>query len=91
MVVSPQRVFGRRVRELRKAADLTQEDLAARCGLFRTYLSNIERGLANPTLTMIHALAVSLGVPVVALFGVPATPAPVKRPAVRPSRGRVSR
>ena len=50
---------------------MTQEDLAERCGLFRTYMSRIETGKANPTLTMIHALAGSLGVPVPALFGAP--------------------
>ena len=68
MPLSPQRAFGARVRELRLAAGLTQEDLAARCGLFRTYMSRIETGNANPTLTMIHALAASLRVPVTALF-----------------------
>jgi transcriptional regulator with XRE-family HTH domain len=87
----PKRSFGRRVRELRRACDLTQEDLAERCGLFRTYMSRIETGQANPTLTMIHTLAASLGVSVVALFGSSAAPAPAKRPAVRPARGRVSR
>ena len=56
--------FGNRVRQLRLAAELTQEDLAHRCGLFRTYMSRIETGNANPTLTMIHALASSLRVPV---------------------------
>ena len=70
---------------------MTQDDLAERCGLFRTYMSRIETGRANPTLTMIHALAIGLGVPVVALFGATAAPTPAKRPAVRPARGRVSR
>ena len=60
--------FGNRVRQLRLEAELTQEDLAHRCGLFRTYMSRIETGNANPTLTMIHALAASLRVPVAALF-----------------------
>ena len=91
MALSPKRSFGQRVCELRLAAGLTQEDLAERCGLFRTYMSRIETGQANPTLTVIHTLAVSLGVPVVALFGNSATPEPTKRPAVRPARGRVSR
>lgn len=66
--------FGSRVRQLRLAAEMTQEDLAHKCGLFRTYMSRIETGAANPTLTMIHALAGSLRVPVSALFedeGVP--------------------
>lgn len=89
---SPQRAFGARVRELRLAAEMTQEDLAERCGLFRTYMSRIETGRANPTLTMIHALATSLRVPVPALFGeaapAAAARAPRASPTSRPSRGR---
>jgi len=80
------------VRELRLASGMTQEDLAERCGLFRTYMSRIETGRANPTLTMIHALAGSLRVEVPALFqtDTPARPAPARpAPASRPSRGRV--
>ena len=90
---SPQRAFGDRIRELRAAAGLTQEDLSERCGLFRTYMSRIETGKANPTLTMIHALAESLGVDVTALFAPPAAPIAkrVKAAAPRPSRGRVTR
>ena len=76
---SPQRAFGQRIRELRQQAGLTQEDLAHHCGLFRTYMSRIENGKANPTLTMIHALAVSLDVPVAALFEAPPAPARAKR------------
>lgn len=70
--------FGRRVRQLRLAAGMTQEDLAHRCGLFRTYMSRIETGRANPTLTMIDALAGSLQVPVAQLFEpeLPAKPRP---------------
>jgi transcriptional regulator with XRE-family HTH domain len=79
------------VRELRLAGGLTQDDLAERCGLFRTYLSRIETGRASPTLTMIHALAASLGVPVIGLFGAEATPAPANRTRGSMARGRVSR
>lgn len=57
-----------RVRQLRLAAGLTQEDLAHTCGLFRTYMSRIETGQANPTLTMVDALATSLKVPIAELF-----------------------
>lgn len=67
-VPSPQVAFGRRIRELRLAQGLNQEELAAHCGLFRTYMSRIETGQANPTLTMIHALATSLGVTIADLF-----------------------
>lgn len=59
---------------------MTQDDLAERCGLFRTYMSRIETGKANPTLVMIHALADSLEVPVTALFETDAkTPVRFKR------------
>jgi transcriptional regulator with XRE-family HTH domain len=91
VATSPQRNFGQRVRELRRAAGLTQEDLADRCGLFRTYMSRVETGQANPTLSMIHALAASLGVPVAALFPETAEAPPKARRAARPSRGRVAR
>jgi len=76
------------VRELRLASGMTQEDLAERCGLFRTYMSRIETGRANPTLTMIHALAGSLRVPAKALLD---TGPVVLEPqtTTRPSRGRV--
>lgn len=70
------------------AAGLTQEDLAERCGLFRTYMSRIETGIANPTLTMIHALATTLNVPVKFLFEDTAPTAAVKKQP-RASRGRV--
>ena len=66
--IAPQKAFGSRIKELRLLAGMTQEDLAERCGLFRTYMSRIETGQANPTLTMIHALATSLAVTPGSLF-----------------------
>jgi transcriptional regulator with XRE-family HTH domain len=94
--MSPQQVFGARVRALRLAAQMTQEDLAEHCGLFRTYMSRIETGQANPTLTMIHALAVALGVPAATLLSTDTELAPAPSPKGRnrklgnpPSRGRV--
>jgi transcriptional regulator with XRE-family HTH domain len=87
---SPQLIFGLRIRALRAAAGLTQEDLAARCGLFRTYMSRIETGAANPTLTMIHALAQSLGVEVCDLFKDGEVRIRSQK-VIKMSRGRVSR
>jgi len=77
---------------LRLLAGMTQDDLAERCGLFRTYMSRLETGQANPTLTMIHALATGLSVPVAQLFepAGQATSTAVAAPkAPRPNRGRV--
>ena len=81
-----QYLFGARVRELRLAQGLTQEDLAEHCGLFRTYMSRIETGAANPTLAMIDALATSLGVPIAELF-----PGAQEKPASRTPRAGGSR
>jgi len=60
--------FGRRVRELRKAKDLSQEDFAAECGLDRTYISGIERGRRNVSLINIRAIAKGLGTSISDLF-----------------------
>lgn len=51
---------GARVRELRAAADVSQEDLAHGIGMSRRYLSGIERGEANPTLDQLVRLATGL-------------------------------
>ena len=54
--------FGTRVRELRKGKGLSQEAFASLCGLDRTYISGIERGVRNVSIINIEALAVGLGV-----------------------------
>ena len=61
-------VLGRQVRRLRKDAGLTQDVVAEHCGIFRTYLSRIENGTANPSVTVDAALATTLGVGVWDLF-----------------------
>ena len=60
--------FGRRVRDLRRARNLSQEALAERCGLDRTYISGIERGKRNVSLQNIEVLAKAFGVTLSALF-----------------------
>ncbi len=55
-------VVGKKVRALRRGAGLSQETLAERCGIFRTYLSRIESGEANPTLVVLVSLATALNV-----------------------------
>jgi transcriptional regulator with XRE-family HTH domain len=55
-------LVGRNVRRLRLAADLSQEELAHRAAMNRTYLSDIERGIRNPSLLMLLELATVLGV-----------------------------
>jgi transcriptional regulator with XRE-family HTH domain len=69
------RAFGLRVRSLREQVGLSQETLAERAGLHRTYVSSVERGQRNISLTNIQALADALRVDVRELF----PDAPTKR------------
>jgi len=62
------RAFGRRVRELRQARGLSQEGLAERSGLHRTYISSLERGQRNVGLDNVRALAQALDVVPSTLF-----------------------
>lgn len=56
--------LGQKLKELRIAANLSQSELAFDCELDRTYISLIERGLANPSLwtlaTIAHALKLTV-------------------------------
>lgn len=60
--------FGHRVRDLRRATGLSQEEFAEKCGFARTYMSRIETGGANPSLDAIQTLATALKTPVGELF-----------------------
>jgi transcriptional regulator with XRE-family HTH domain len=60
--------FGNRVRQEREHLGLSQEGLASRCGLHRTYIGGIERGERNPTLQTISLLADALDVAIVTLL-----------------------
>lgn len=54
--------FGERVRERRKALGWSQEMLAEKAGLDRTYIGRCEAGKQNATLKTIYSLAEALGV-----------------------------
>ncbi|MBB5053932.1 transcriptional regulator with XRE-family HTH domain [Afipia massiliensis] len=60
--------FGRKVRELRLSLSMSQADLADRTETRQAFISEIERGEANPTLDSILRIATALGVEVVELF-----------------------
>lgn len=55
-------IFGHNVRRARKAAGLSQEDLAFQAGLARSYMSDVERGQRNPTVKVIGQIAAALKV-----------------------------
>lgn len=60
--------FGRAIRELRQAAGISQEDLALRAGLARSYFSGVERGVRNIGLVNVAKVAQALDVPPSAIF-----------------------
>ncbi|WP_107329666.1 helix-turn-helix domain-containing protein [Metapseudomonas otitidis] len=56
-------VFGKVLKERRKGLGLTQEQLALDAGIQRNYVSLIERGINQPTITMLFKLAQALHCP----------------------------
>jgi CheY-like chemotaxis protein len=59
------------IKEQRNALGISQEELAARAGLHRTYVSEVERGERNPSITSIEKLAQALEVSFTSLFDRP--------------------
>lgn len=59
-----QQKLGKKLKQIRLEADLSQEMVAERAGLDRTYVSGIERGVRNPSLRNIEKLAKALKVTV---------------------------
>lgn len=60
--------FGQAVRKRRMELDLSQEGLAERADLHRTYIADIERGVRNLSLKNIEKLAQALGMSIADLF-----------------------
>lgn len=56
------RQLARNLKRLRLARGWSQEELAGQAGLHRTYVSGVERGVRNPTVAIVAALAKALGV-----------------------------
>jgi transcriptional regulator with XRE-family HTH domain len=53
--------FGKRLREIREKAGISQEKLAELAGLHRTYVSSVERGKRNISIQNVERLAAALG------------------------------
>ncbi len=60
--------FGQRLRELRRERGLSQEELAFRAGLHRTYVSSAERGQRNVALVNLEKLSRALEIDIGDLF-----------------------
>jgi len=63
-----QKKVGERVRKLRKRKEISQEELAHRAGLHRTYIGMIERAEKNITLLNIEKIANALDVAIKEIF-----------------------
>ncbi len=66
--------LGTRVRQLRRSKRLTQAQLAARAGISAKTVGEVERGEANPTLSLLEELCSALAVEVSVLFDAAETP-----------------
>jgi transcriptional regulator with XRE-family HTH domain len=56
------RLIGQNVRMCRTRLGISQEELAFRADLHRTYVSGVERGVRNPTVLIVGRLAKALEV-----------------------------
>lgn len=70
-ISDPKKILAGNVRRLRVSAGISQEALAERARLHRTYVSSVERAHRNITLENICALAEALGVPPSSLLRLP--------------------
>jgi transcriptional regulator with XRE-family HTH domain len=61
--LSAREVFGRNVRRARRLKDVSQEELALRADLSRTYVSEVERSVRNISIDNMAVLSAALGVP----------------------------
>ncbi|WP_433942515.1 helix-turn-helix domain-containing protein [Brevundimonas diminuta] len=62
------RLLGRNAKRARVDAQLTQEQLSERSGFSQQYISDLERGLRNPTIVSLYELAQALHTTPVALI-----------------------
>src|SRR5258706_10537596 len=74
------KTFGAEVKRRRTDLGISQEVLAERASLHRTYVSDVEAGKRNPSLASIHRLATALGAPLSAVFCGAETVSPMPRP-----------
>ncbi|MBS1491614.1 MAG: helix-turn-helix transcriptional regulator [Bacteroidetes bacterium] len=54
--------FGQVLAQLRKANNISQQELADNCNIERAYISRLERGLFQPTITIIFKIADYFGI-----------------------------
>lgn len=60
--------LGQLVKQQRTVLGISQEELGLRANLDRTYISGVERGVRNPSITAVVSLASGLGITVANLL-----------------------
>ncbi|MGM0934047.1 MAG: helix-turn-helix domain-containing protein [Bacteroidota bacterium] len=60
--------LGRRIKQIRTEKGVSQEELAFRCDLHRTYISSVELGKRNVSIRNIEKIALALDVELIELF-----------------------
>lgn len=68
MEQSISKLLGQVIRDLRIEAGISQVELGERSGIYQTYLSRLENGLANPTVNALDVISETLGVTIFDLF-----------------------
>ncbi|MGQ9490735.1 MAG: helix-turn-helix domain-containing protein [Anaerolineae bacterium] len=77
--ISENKVLGEQIWARRAELGLGQRELARATGLSATFIGNLERGRANPTLETLRKVAHALGTPLFRLLAGPAEASPVVR------------
>ena len=67
IMVNINKELGKKIRELRKKKELTQEELAYKAELDYSYINQIENGKRNPSMEAVERIAKALGVKIQAL------------------------
>jgi len=66
--VKLKKIFSNNVRKYRIKQNLSQEELAEKAGVHRTYIGSVERGERNITINVIEKICVALEIPITDLF-----------------------
>jgi transcriptional regulator with XRE-family HTH domain len=74
------------LRKYRRTAKLSQEELAHRAEIDRTYISALERSVYGATVDVVDRLAVALGVEAAELLRVPPNRTQPGKPSAKPAR-----
>src|SRR6476646_792268 len=68
VVETPELDLGARIRTLRLARGATLRELAAQAGATESFLSQVERGVASPSIASVHRIARALDLSIAQLF-----------------------